>query len=167
MGHWPRLLHSLSAVRANMICTGDNNTVKCDSELRICKRHNWHVHPSPDCNDETTDLIHKSQNALVPYPTMIHSEQKCALFCSDWSIVGYGTGAFWDLWNWSIQNHLHTYIRQATGLDAWASRVKCPARFVSHLHEIWAPGSNPAFSRGTQLVSFRFEYRLPVPEHRN
>ena len=29
------------------------------------------------------------------------------------------------------------------------------------------PGSNPAFSRGTQLVSFRFEYRLPVPEHRN
>ena len=29
------------------------------------------------------------------------------------------------------------------------------------------PGSNPASSRGTQLVSFRFEYRLPVPEHRN
>ena len=23
-------------------------------------------------------------------------------------------------------------IEQATGLDAWASRVKCPARFVSH-----------------------------------
>ena len=29
------------------------------------------------------------------------------------------------------------------------------------------PGSNPAFSRGRQLVTFRFEYRLPVPEHRN
>ena len=28
-------------------------------------------------------------------------------------------------------------------------------------------GSNPAFSRGRQLVSFRFEYRFPVPEHRN
>ena len=28
-------------------------------------------------------------------------------------------------------------------------------------------GSNPALSRGTQLVSFRFEYRLPVPEHQN
>ena len=27
-------------------------------------------------------------------------------------------------------------IWQATGLDAWTSRVKCPARFVSHLHEI-------------------------------
>ena len=30
-----------------------------------------------------------------------------------------------------------------------------------------ALGSNPAFSRGTHLVSFRFYYRLPVPEHRN
>ena len=28
-------------------------------------------------------------------------------------------------------------------------------------------GSNPAFSRGRQLVSFRFENRLHVPEHRN
>ena len=28
-------------------------------------------------------------------------------------------------------------------------------------------GSNPAFSRGRQLVSFRFEYRLPVPEYWN
>ena len=30
----------------------------------------------------------------------------------------------------------HHKISQATGLDAWASRVKCPARFVSHLHDI-------------------------------
>ena len=28
-------------------------------------------------------------------------------------------------------------LEQATGLDAWASRVKCPARFVSHLHDIY------------------------------
>ena len=28
-------------------------------------------------------------------------------------------------------------------------------------------GSNPTFSRGRQFVSFRFEYRLPLPEHRN
>ena len=27
-------------------------------------------------------------------------------------------------------------IVSATGIDAWASRVKCPARFVSHLHDI-------------------------------
>ena len=48
------------------------------------------------------DLIHKSQNTPAPYPTMLHSEQKCVHFCSEWDIVGYGTGAFWDLWNWSI-----------------------------------------------------------------
>ena len=29
-----------------------------------------------------------------------------------------------------------TRSKQATGLDAWASRVKCPAWFVSHLHEL-------------------------------
>ena len=33
---------------------------------------------------------------------MPNSEQKCAHFCSEWSIVGYVTGAFWDLWNCSI-----------------------------------------------------------------
>ena len=48
------------------------------------------------------DLIHKSQNAPVPYATTLHSKQRCAHFCSEWSIVGYGTGAFWDLWNWFI-----------------------------------------------------------------
>ena len=36
--------------------------------------------------------------------------------------------------------HASPLRRQATGLDAWASRVKCPARFVSHLHEICIPG---------------------------
>ena len=43
------------------------------------------------------DLIHKSQNVPVPYPTMLYSEQKCEHFCSEWSIVGYGTNASWDL----------------------------------------------------------------------
>ena len=28
-------------------------------------------------------------------------------------------------------------------------------------------GLNPALSRGRELVSFKFEYRLPVPEHWN
>ena len=28
------------------------------------------------------------------------------------------------------------FLQQATGLDSWTSRVKCPARFVSHLHDI-------------------------------
>ena len=40
----------------------------------------------------------KSHNAPVPYPTMHHSEQKCAQFCSEWCIVGYGAGELWDVW---------------------------------------------------------------------
>ena len=48
------------------------------------------------------DLNRKSQNAPVPYPTMLHSMQKCTKLCSDWGIVGYGTGAFWVLWDWFI-----------------------------------------------------------------
>ena len=44
------------------------------------------------------DQFYKSQNAPVPYPTTLHLEQKCAHFCSEWSIMGYGTGAFLDLW---------------------------------------------------------------------
>ena len=50
------------------------------------------------------DLIHISQNVPVHHPTMLHSEHKCAHLFSDWSIVVYGTGAFWDLCNWSIRS---------------------------------------------------------------
>ena len=47
------------------------------------------------------------------------------------------------------------------------SSVGLPASIQSDGDLVYgAPGSNPAFSRGTQL-SFRFEYRLHVPEHRN
>ena len=37
-----------------------------------------------------------------------------------------------DLMSWCW----HISARQVTGLDAWASSVKCPARFMSHLHKI-------------------------------
>ena len=37
---------------------------------------------------------------------------------------------------WKAMCCWHERRAQAMGLDAWASRVKCPARFVSHLHEI-------------------------------
>ena len=60
--------------------------------------------------------ILQSQNAPVPYPTMLHSEQKCAHFCSEWSTVGYGRGAFWDSWIRSIEHMDHDgqYIRNLT-----------------------------------------------------
>ena len=40
---------------------------------------------------------HKCHIAPVPYPTIPHSEQKFAYLCPEWSIMGYGTGALWDL----------------------------------------------------------------------
>ena len=79
-------------------------------------------------------------NLPVPYPTMHHSEQKCAHFCSEWCIVGYGTGALWDLWDWSIGGHvsypIDSPIASRLGpcsslwpCDMWSS-VSC--RHLSH-----------------------------------
>ena len=48
------------------------------------------------------DQSHRSHDALLPYPTTHHSEQKCAHLCSEWCIVGCGTGALWDLWDQSM-----------------------------------------------------------------
>ena len=44
----------------------------------------------------------------------------------------------WDIRRIDMEHHSMMWheMAQATGLDAWASRVKCPARFVSHLHKI-------------------------------
>ena len=70
------------------------------------------------------DQFHKSQNAPVPYPTMLHSEQKCAYFCSDWSIVRYGTGAFWDLWIRLIVHTVHGFVRFSQLLGPWDILMK-------------------------------------------
>ena len=60
------------------------------------------LHTNKPVTHPQIDLIKKIPNAHIPYPRMLHSEQKCAHFCSEQSILGYGTGAFWDLWNCSI-----------------------------------------------------------------
>ena len=77
------------------------------------------------------DLIPKSHNVSVPYPTIHHSEQKCTHFCSEWCIagyetyatmhhskqkcthlcsewciVGYETDALWDSWDWSNDDQI-------------------------------------------------------------
>ena len=73
-------------------------------------------------------VLLESHNAPVPHPTVHHSEQKCAHFCSEWCIVGYGTGALWDLWDcahycseWSIVGY---------GTGAWWDLWDC-AHFCS------------------------------------
>ena len=60
--------------------------------IHVCKRDPWsYVSVTVTClYMSIIDLILKSHNASVPYPRMQHSEQKCAHFCSEWCIVGYG-----------------------------------------------------------------------------
>ena len=71
--------------------------------------HTTHTYHHFGLGASITELIKQSQNAPVPYPTMPHSEQKCAHFCSEWNVVRYVTGADWALWNWSID-----YMSQRT-----------------------------------------------------
>ena len=75
--------------------------------IRIA-RH-WHVYI---CTLNLVCLI----LSPVPYPTIHHSEQKCAHFCSEWCIVGYETSALWGLWDWSIPCRLSGCV-----LAAWVS----------------------------------------------
>ena len=69
------------------------------SIIDMTYKHLLHLHKVEVrfVHDFLTELIYKSQSSPAPYPTMLHSEQKCAHFCSEWSIVGYKTSAFWDL----------------------------------------------------------------------
>ena len=61
------------------------------------------------------------------------SSAKWRPFCPgrDELIIKGAPGAQQEIFDTSVSMY-----QKATGLDAWASRVKCPARFVSHLHDI-------------------------------
>ena len=69
--------------------------------------------------------------------TKINLFRICPFSCNHMKLSQCGTN-----WNPSLKARSrqpvsrHLMSRQATGLDAWASRVKCPAQFLSHLHEI-------------------------------
>ena len=61
---------------------------------------------------------------------------------TDWHTAGGSVSQLsrwtklWPWWTLPTKGAFWHHDKQATGLDAWASRVKCPAQFVSHLHEI-------------------------------
>ena len=48
------------------------------------------------------DIQGNGLHSQIPECTCSISHNALFRTCSEWSIVGYGTGAFWDLWNWSI-----------------------------------------------------------------
>ena len=60
---------------------------------------------------------------------MHHSEQKCAHFCSEWCIVGYGTGASWDLW---IRSILFGRVK-IRGRSRFSNFISFYMRFISCL----------------------------------
>ena len=49
-----------------------------------------------------------------------------------WRQFSLGLNVLTVIWEDGL---LTFFTKQATGLDAWPSRVKCPARFVSYLHK--------------------------------
>ena len=67
------------------------------------------------------DQSHKSHDALVPYPTIHHSEQKCSHFCSEWCIVVYGQV---HIPQYTIQNR-NVYISVPNGVLWDMQQVHC------------------------------------------
>ena len=80
-------------------------------------------------------LNHKEHNSITFYLKLKYSHSRKCVWTSRVRNGGHFVSAsmchfIGPWWTWQQLSI------QATGLDAWASRVKCPARFVSHLHEI-------------------------------
>ena len=118
------------------------------------------------------DLIHKSQNAPVPYPTMLNSEQKCAHFCSEWSIVGYGTGAFWDLLNWSIAfPELGNFSQQAPHFPAnsfLSNMLETPSKQVFPAMKIANSWQSSCYQQFVQVANVAWTPPTASnPEHKN
>ena len=98
-------------------------------------------HVSKARHSNRKDQFYKSRNVNVPYPTMLHSEQKCAHFCSKWRIVGYGRSAFWDLWIRSIWQAGHGPFLSIASVRLRTVTVTEPKiKDISHV--TWQPGND-------------------------
>ena len=73
----------------------------CEVRFVIFKLFNHRTLSGLESYDPTGELA--TNNAPDPYPTVHHSIQKWTHFYSKLCIVGYGRGAFWDLWIWSVE----------------------------------------------------------------
>ena len=77
----------------------------------------------------------------ILYPKMLHSEQKCAHFCSEWSIVGYGTFAFW-IWE--------TRLLASIAL-LWLAGINLCWGITNH-NEFWGHATRGNFNRFSQTT---------------
>ena len=78
---------------------------------------------------------------------MLHSEQKCAHFCSEWNILGYGTGAFWDLWNWFIGSLVNEDLATTGSVISWNDH-----RYDYYLNSLWPRDSIRWHRSGSTLA---------------
>ena len=78
-------------------------------------------------------------NALFSYPTTLVSKQKCAYFYSKWSIMGYETCTFWDLWIRSILciRHQWNIVITDTGIHIALYHLSVPLPTVLVLVRIF------------------------------
>ena len=77
----------------------------------------------------------------ILYPKMLHSEQKCAHFCSEWRIVGYGTFAFW-IWE--------TRLLASIAL-LWLAGINLCWGITNH-NEFWGHATRGNFNRFSQTT---------------
>ena len=100
-----------------------------DNDLPLFIASTWWGH---DMETLSTLLALYEGNPLVSsgFPSRFNISRFKYIYSSELHNLQHGM-VHWHL-HW---NFIKCYP-QATVLDAWASRVKCPARFVSHLHEI-------------------------------
>ena len=57
-----------------------------------------------DLRDLCTYILQGCSTSIGPVVRLAQCQWRNAnaYFCSEWCLVGYGTGALWDLWDWSI-----------------------------------------------------------------
>ena len=79
------------------------------------------------CSSWSIDQSHKFHNAPAPYPTVHYSERECAHLCSEWYTAECGTGAFSDLWIWSITSLTTTALVHAAAATTTATATATTA----------------------------------------
>ena len=97
--------------------------------------------PIPVYRLTRTKTIKVEMNLINPTMHLPHStqhctsDQKCAQFCSEWCIGGFGTSVFWDSWGCSILSTFPLFVghRQNAPLYTIDTRtsITCSARHSS------------------------------------
>ena len=101
--------------------------------------------------------IFKWENVVVH--GSIEGKVICAPFCSEWSIVGYGTSAFWDLW---IKSIIHNEYKVRECLNNFSIEIymalPLPSLSPKLVHTFWAmPTRCPTLSHSQSPL-----FRLPI-----